>query len=827
MAIAKLLIKFGADIREVTSSVGKIESEVGRISKSFANLGSKLVGGASAVALFEIGKSAVAAASKFESSFLKIKNLTDSTAADLGLFKKSLSGISNEVGKPIADLVDGLYSITSSGLSGKEAMDTLRIAAKASAIGMGDVNDIAKSLTATINAYGKENITAEKAMNVFFNTAKLGALDVKDLAPALGKVIPQASAMGISIDQVGAAVAAMSLQGIEASDAVTSLVSIMNAMLTPSEKAKDILGEVGLSMEQVRDVAKNDFSAAINLVSTALGGNSSKIADVLGRVEGLKGFLAISGQNFERYSKIVHETSTEMGNFGKSFNEVGTTSAHKWDVFTAQLANIKLAIGEATIALIYEFLPKSEQGISDLNTAISKIPDSIRQIGESFKKLGPIIENFNNLLNLIGNNKIINFVADLQKSAIGGLLGIKADAETPASRTKNRGDLVQLGLRSKNRGDLVQPIYDGLNKQNEEAKKKLDETLKKLNLVDKTPTAGKAKDDLSGFIPIIEKFHRQFEANVYKPLNQLDNLKGFDGIAIQVTALTRKFQQLKIEREKALSETAFRVTPLESKGDQPRSLAGKVIGAEDNPITQPIEDANKSTKDLLESLGQVGVVLTGIGEASVQTFGQLAAELLTGSLAFKDLGKAALESARSIVKAALAQALAGVISNAIGKFGILGIGIAVAGLALVSSLFKSKVPKLAKGGLAFGPQLAIVGDNPNARTDPEVISPLSKLKGIMAAEVLRLGAILSQAFNASLKNVNFGAGTPSQIKVNIPSISSLLNGIGPIINPSSAFDFAPAPINVNVTGQVFGNDIRLLNDRLGATNNRIKGNKYQ
>ena len=232
----------------------------------------------------------------------------------------------------------------------------------------------------------------------------------------------------------------------------------------------------------------------------------------------------------------------------------------------------------------------------------------------------------------------------------------------------------------------------------------------------------------------------------------------------------------------------------------------------------------------MESLGQVGTVLTGIGEASAQAFGAMAAELLTGGVAFKDLGKFALEAARSIVKAALSEALATAIVSALksskGNL-LLGIGLAVSGVALVSSLFKSKVPKLARGGLAFGPQLAIVGDNPNARTDPEVISPLSKLKGIMAAEVLRLGAILSQAFNASLKNVNFGAGTPSQIKVNIPSISSLLNGIGPIINPSSAFDFAPAPINVNVTGQVFGNDIRLLNDRLGATNNRIKGNKYQ
>lgn len=41
------------------------------------------------------------------------------------------------------------------------------------------------------------------------------------------------------------------------------------------------------------------------------------------------------------------------------------------------------------------------------------------------------------------------------------------------------------------------------------------------------------------------------------------------------------------------------------------------------------------------------------------------------------------------------------------------------------------IPKLAKGGLAYAPTLAMVGDNRNAGTDPEVIAPLSKLKGII------------------------------------------------------------------------------------------------
>lgn len=42
------------------------------------------------------------------------------------------------------------------------------------------------------------------------------------------------------------------------------------------------------------------------------------------------------------------------------------------------------------------------------------------------------------------------------------------------------------------------------------------------------------------------------------------------------------------------------------------------------------------------------------------------------------------------------------------------------------------IPKLAKGGLVTAPTLALVGDNKNAASDPEVVAPLSKLKGMIA-----------------------------------------------------------------------------------------------
>lgn len=55
-------------------------------------------------------------------------------------------------------------------------------------------------------------------------------------------------------------------------------------------------------------------------------------------------------------------------------------------------------------------------------------------------------------------------------------------------------------------------------------------------------------------------------------------------------------------------------------------------------------------------------------------------------------------------------------------------GMAAAQTALIAS---TPIPALASGGLATAPTLAMVGDNRNAKVDPEVIAPLSKLKGML------------------------------------------------------------------------------------------------
>ena len=74
-------------------------------------------------------------------------------------------------------------------------------------------------------------------------------------------------------------------------------------------------------------------------------------------------------------------------------------------------------------------------------------------------------------------------------------------------------------------------------------------------------------------------------------------------------------------------------------------------------------------------------------------------------------------------------------------------------------LNRIQVPSLANGGLAYGPTMAMVGDNRNAAIDPEVVAPLSKLKDMMGGGVVEVvGRIkgddifLSNARNRGARN---------------------------------------------------------------------------
>jgi tape measure domain-containing protein len=158
------------------------------------------------------------------------------------------------------------------------------------------------------------------------------------------------------------------------------------------------------------------------------------------------------------------------------------------------------------------------------------------------------------------------------------------------------------------------------------------------------------------------------------------------------------------------------------------------ISAANERLKQTNEDVAKSFNNITPAVKSAADMLTpmqAILVEGINTFADLAAG---GFESMKELAQAVKKSVAEIIgnliRMFVAKALAGLPPTPF----MLAIAPAIAALAgnLGKSLImKIGAPKLAEGGLAYGPTMATVGDNRNARVDPEVIAPLSKLKSMM------------------------------------------------------------------------------------------------
>jgi alkylhydroperoxidase/carboxymuconolactone decarboxylase family protein YurZ len=149
---------------------------------------------------------------------------------------------------------------------------------------------------------------------------------------------------------------------------------------------------------------------------------------------------------------------------------------------------------------------------------------------------------------------------------------------------------------------------------------------------------------------------------------------------------------------------------------------------------EKIAALNKSIGAIIES--SVEDVLVGLGEGignliSGTNFDPLKLLLNVLGNMLQQLGKALMAYAVSLeaVKTALK-------SMNPWLAGVAGVAAIAAGTALIN--LANKPVKLATGGLAYGPTLAVVGDNPGASSDPEVVAPLSKLRNYIGGQRLEL-----------------------------------------------------------------------------------------
>lgn len=328
--------------------------------------------------LAAVGGLALKMALDFDDSFTKIAGLVGVPAGQLEIMRERVLGLAGETARAPAELANALFTVTSAGFRGAEALEVLEAAAKASAIGMGDTRTIAEALTATISAYGPGVISAAEATDILTATVRAGNFESSQLAGSLGQILPVASELDIAFSDIGGSVALLTRSNNNATQSITQVRGIMTALIKPSSQANEILKAQGLTMADIRATAAGPggLVAAIQQLSDAAGGNQEKLAAMLGRAEALGGALTILGADAATLEETFGAVADSTGVLNEAFSVTADSDAFKAKQAFAELQAAGIELGQALIPVGLEIISMA-QGMA---TAFSGLPEGVQAI---------------------------------------------------------------------------------------------------------------------------------------------------------------------------------------------------------------------------------------------------------------------------------------------------------------------------------------------------------------------------------------------------------------------------------------------------------------
>lgn len=222
------------------------------------------------------------------------------------------------------ELAEGLFHLESVGLRGAKALHALETAAHGATVGNANLEDVTTALGAAWIANVKGGGDLNHVMSVLNATVGAGNMHMEQLVQALGTgILPAAKLAGLSIQQVGAALAVLSDQGYAPSSAAAQLGTALHFLYAPSTKAKGALESLGLSQEILVNKLSGPNGALEALKALRdhlanVGGHAAQLEKLGEILPGGRGRVLLTLlEQLDRLELKQHQVESTSGQFGQ------------------------------------------------------------------------------------------------------------------------------------------------------------------------------------------------------------------------------------------------------------------------------------------------------------------------------------------------------------------------------------------------------------------------------------------------------------------------------------------------------------------------------
>lgn len=396
---AKQVQNFQNNTNSTMSTVGQVATSTGKTLTKAVTL--PIVG---------IGVAAAKIGGDFEAQMSRVKAISGATGSSFEELRQQAIDLGAKTAFSAKESAAGMENLASAGFNAKEIMEAMPGLLDLAAVSGGDVALASENAATALRGFNLDASQSGHVADVFARAAADTNAEVGDMGEAMKYIAPVANSMGLSIEEVSAAIGIMSDAGIKGSQAGTSLRGALSRLAKPTDMMQAKMDELGLSFYDSEGKMK-PLKDQIGMLKDAFKGltpeqQQNALVTLYGQ-ESLSGMMALIDKGPDKLGKLTESLKNSDG----AADEMARTMQ---DNMNSSLEQMMGAFESAAIVIQKILAPAVRKVADSISGLVDKFVSAPEPVQKMIVTIGLIVAAIGPLLVIFGQAVLI-----LQRVKVG------------------------------------------------------------------------------------------------------------------------------------------------------------------------------------------------------------------------------------------------------------------------------------------------------------------------------------------------------------------------------------------------------------------------
>ena len=397
--------------KTISKSFDNAQKEISKIADTIGKVGKTMTVGITAPITAGFGAS-IKVLSEFEATMSRVEALSGATGEELDALSEKAQEMGATTKYSANDAAEAFTYMAQAGwntASMLDGIDGVMNLAASDGIALADASNI---VTSSLTAFGLEAKDAAHFADVLAVASAASNTDVASLGEAFKYVAPLAGTLGLSIEDVSTALGIMSNNGIVASQAGTTLRSMLSRLAAPTAESKKYMDELGISIAN-NDGTMKSLDQVIRELRSAFSGlteaqKAQYATEIFGQ-EAQAGTLALINSSVDSYDDLKTAIYDSDGAAQQMAATMQDNLKGQMEELSSAVESIAMNVGQVLLPYVKEFVAWLQSwaeklaGLNEEQTElVVKIAAVAAIIGPATIAVSKLVSGFSGLLGAIG-----------------------------------------------------------------------------------------------------------------------------------------------------------------------------------------------------------------------------------------------------------------------------------------------------------------------------------------------------------------------------------------------------------------------------------------